>query len=299
MNSNNTGILARLSLLLATIIWGTTFFIMEGTIENIPIYSLLAVRFTIAAAILSVLLIKRLKKIDKQLILRGAIMGILVIVAYILQTYGLADEKTTPGKNAFLTATYCVIVPFLAWLFKGLRPDRYNIIAAFTCIFGITLISVTGNDFSTVCKGDILTLLGGLFFSFHMVAVSIFSQKYDILLLTMLQFVFSALISWGLCLSFESFPNVFSLQSAVSILYLALMATCLCYILQNIGQKYTPPASASLIMGLEAVFGVLFSVIFTSETITPKVFLGFVMVFISVIISEVKPFKKSARQNQQ
>lgn len=294
MKSSHTSLLARLALFFATIIWGTTFFIMEGTIKNIGIFSLLAIRFTIAALILMLILAKRLKNINKEYIMRGFVMGLFVISAYIMQTHGLADEGTTPGKNAFLTATYCVIVPFLAWGVSGQKPDRYNIIAAIMCIFGITLISVSGNDFESICIGDILTLLGGIFFSFHMVAVSIFSKGRDILLLTMLQFFFAGIFSLIPAVLFETIPADIPFVSIGAILYLAIFATCLCYILQNVGQKYTPPATAALILSLEAVFGVLFSVIFTSETITPRLFFGFAIVFLSVIVSEIKPniFKK-------
>ena len=292
MNTNHISLLAKLALFTATIIWGTTFFIMEGTIKNIGIFSLLAIRFIIAAVILMIILAKRLKAINKGYIIRGFIMGLFVIAAYIMQTYGLSDEGTTPGKNAFLTATYCVIVPFLAWGLSGQRPDRYNIIAAIMCIFGITLISVSGNDFKSICIGDILTLLGGIFFSFHMVAVSIFSKGRDILLLTMLQFFFAGIFSLIPAVVFETIPADIPLISIGAIIYLTIFATCLCYILQNVGQKYTSPATAALILSLEAVFGVLFSVIFTSETITPRLFFGFAIVFLSVIVSEVKPNKK-------
>jgi len=289
MNTNRISLLAKLALFTATIIWGTTFFIMEGTIKNIGIFSLLSIRFIIAAVILMLILAKRLKTINKGYIIRGFIMGLFVIAAYIMQTYGLADEGTTPGKNAFLTATYCVIVPFLAWALSGQKPDRYNIIAAIMCIFGITLICVTGNDFESICFGDMLTLLGGIFFSLHMVAVSIFSKERDILLLTMLQFFFAGIFSLIPAVLLETIPTDIPLVSIGAIIYLTIFATCLCYILQNVGQKYTPPATAALILSLEAVFGVLFSVIFTSETITPRLFFGFAIVFLSVIVSEVKP----------
>jgi len=288
MNTNRISLLAKLALFTATIIWGTTFFIMEGTIKNIGIFSLLSIRFIIAAVILMLILAKRLKTINKGYIIRGFIMGLFVIAAYIMQTYGLADEGTTPGKNAFLTATYCVIVPFLAWALSGQKPDRYNIIAAIMCIFGITLICVTGNDFESICFGDMLTLLGGIFFSLHMVAVSIFSKERDILLLTMLQFFFAGIFSLIPAVLLETIPTDIPLVSIGAIIYLTIFATCLCYILQNVGQKYTPPATAALILSLEAVFGVLFSVIFTSETITPRLFFGFAIVFLSVIVSEVK-----------
>jgi len=289
MPASSKSLPAKLALLLATIIWGSTFFIMEGTIQNIGIYWLLAIRFTLAALILALCLIKHLRVIDKGYLWRGAIMGVLVISAYIFQTYGLADEATTPGKNAFLTAIYCVIVPFLSYPFTKVRPDRYNIVAAVICIMGITLISVTGNDFSSVCKGDLLTLLGGIFYSFHMVAVSAFSRNRNILLLTMLQFLFAGIIVWVPALTLEAFPTNLPIGTVGAIIYLSIMATCLCYILQNAGQKFTEPSTAALILSLEAVFGVLFSVVFTSEALTLKVLTGFILVFVAILISEVKP----------
>ena len=291
MINSNKSFIAKIALLFATIIWGSTFFIMEGTIKSIGIYSLLAVRFTLAAIILAVILIKHLSVIDRGYLWRGFVMGVLVIAAYIFQTYGLADEATTPGKNAFLTAIYCVIVPFLAYPFTKIKPDRYNVVASFLCIFGITLISVTGGDFSTICRGDLLTLLGGIFFSLHMIAVSAFSQGRNILLLTMLQFLFAGLIVWIPALRFEAFPSDMTLSGIGAILYLTIFATCLCYIFQNAGQKFTTPSTAALILSLEAVFGVLFSVIFTAETVSLKMFIGFSLVFLAIIVSELKPFK--------
>ena len=288
MNNSKKSFYAKLALLLATIIWGSTFFIMEGTIQSIGIFHLLAVRFTLAAIILAIVLIKHLRVIDKGYLWRGFVMGALVITAYIFQTYGLADEATTPGKNAFLTAIYCVIVPFLAYPFTRVCPNRYNIAAAVLCIFGITLISVTGNDFSSVCFGDILTLLGGIFFSFHMISVSAFSQNRNVLLLTMLQFLFAGIIAWVPAITLESMPSALPVSAIVSIIYLSVMATCLCYIFQNAGQKFTTPSTAALILSLEAVFGVLFSVIFTSETVTPKVLVGFALVFLAIVVSEIR-----------
>ncbi|MEE0867563.1 MAG: DMT family transporter [Clostridia bacterium] len=289
MLKKHISLFAKLSLLFATVIWGTTFFIMEGTIQNVGIYTLLSTRFLIAAAVLALILHKRLKILNKEYLIRGFIMGVFVITAYIFQTYGLADDATTPGKNAFLTAIYCIIVPFLFWAITKERPDIYNISAAVLCIFGITLVSISGNDFSSICLGDLLTLIGGFFFASHMVAVSLFSKNRDILLLTMLQFFFAGIIAIIPAIIFEPAPTNIPPSGIASILYLAIFATCVCYILQNVGQKFTPPSTAALILSLEAVFGVLFSVIFTSERLTPRLFLGFFVIFIAILISEIKP----------
>ena len=296
LKNRKIDLLAKLCLLMATIIWGSTFFIMEDTIQNLGVFTLLATRFSIAALLLAIVMWKKLRKINMTYILQGMLLGFLITLAYSFQTFGLADKDTTPGKNAFLTAIYCVIVPFMAWAFTKEKPDRYNIIAAIMGIFGITLISVSGNDFSSICKGDFFTLIGGIVFAVHMVAIPVFSKKRDVLLLTMPRFFFSGLFAWIPALTTETLPGTLSPESVFSILYLGVFATCICYLFQNVGQKYTKPAAASLILSLEAVFGVIFSVIFTQETISPRVMTGFIIVFLAVLISEIKPFKERKSQ---
>lgn len=293
----NVSLLAKLALFTATIIWGTTFFIMESTIEMIEIFTLLSFRFLFAGILLGAILYKRLKLIDKGYLISGFILGFLVIIAYVFQTYGLKDEGTTPGKNAFLTAIYCIIVPFVYWAITKTKPDRYNISAALLCLLGVSLISANGSDFESVCKGDILTLLGGVFFAFHVVAVAVFSKNRDILLLTMLQLITAGIMALIPAISLEKLPSHIPPQATFSIIYLAVMATCVCYILQNAGQKYTSPSSAALILSLEAVFGVLFSVIFTEETLSLRLVSGFIIIFLAIIVSEVKPrFKYNKKQ---
>ena len=87
----------------------------------------------------------------------------------------------------------------------------------------------------------------------------------------------------------EKLPPNPGFTTILSVLYLSVMPTFVCYILQNVGQKFTPPSTAALIMSMEAVFGVLFSVIFTSERLYPKTAFGFAVVFAAILISEMKP----------
>ena len=71
-------------------------------------------------------------------------------------------------------------------------------------------------------------------------------------------------------------------------LYLALACTALSLLLQNVGQKYTNPSSASLILSLESVFGVLFGVIFFHEILNLRLITGFVLIFAAIVISETE-----------
>lgn len=281
-SSKNTG--AKAALFGAAIIWGSSFLIVKNSMDVMQPHTLLAIRFTIGCLLLSLIFHKRLKNLNKGYFIKGGIIGTFLFFGYSLQTIGITD--TTPGKNAFLTAIYCVIVPFMFWAVDKKRPDIFNIIAAFTSIIGIGLVSLSGNF--SIRMGDALTLLSGVVYAAHLVSIAKFAKDKDPILLTILQFGYAAVYAWIVALLFENIPTHYSISAVSGILYLAVFATAVAILLQNIGQKYTHPAPAAIILSLESVFGVLFSVIFYHEVITPRLFLGFLLIFTAVIISETK-----------
>ena len=276
---------ARPLIVVATLIWGSTFFIMKDTLDDVDLMFLLAFRFTFAAVLLALVFWKRWKGIDPSYWWRGGLMGVFLFAAYAVQNYGLMD--TTPGKNAFFTAVYCVIVPFLYWAVDRTRPDKFNVLAAALCVAGIGFVSWDGG--LALSMGDLMTLCGGLLFACHIVAVSKFSQGRDIFILTVIQFASTALCCWvGTALT-GGFPSGgLPAQAWGVLLYLAVAATALALLFQNIGQKYTDPSSAAVLLALEAPFGVAFSVLFTEESPTPFMYFGFALIFVAVVCSETK-----------
>lgn len=269
---------------MAAFIWGSSFFIMKNTVDVFPPYILLGSRFTIASILLSIVFWKKIKEINLDYIRRGALIGLLLFLGYGTQTIGITE--TTPGKNAFLTAVYCVIVPFMFWIVDKSRPDKYNFLAAFVCISGIGLVSLKG-DF-TIGFGDGFTLLGGFIYAGHLVAVAKLGKGKDPIILTILQFGFAALFSWCMGLIFEEFPSKWATNNVLGLLYLAVFATAVALLFQNIGQKWTHPSAAAIILSLESVFGVLFSIVFYGEQLTLRLAIGFVLIFLAVLISETK-----------
>lgn len=285
MNQTVLRKIARPLIVLATLIWGSTFFIMKDTLDQVNLMFLLAFRFTFAAVILAMVFWKKWRHVDRSYWWRGSVMGLLLFGAYAVQNYGLMG--TTPGKNAFFTAVYCVIVPFLYWLVDRQQPDRFNLLAALLCIAGIGLVSWDGG--LALSWGDGMTLGGGFLFACHIVAVSRFSQGRDIFLLTVIQFASTALCCWVGTLVTQGLPSGGLASGAwLSLLYLAIAATTLALLFQNIGQAYTSPSSAAVLLSLEAPFGVAFSVAFAGETPSPLMYLGFALIFLAVMCSETK-----------
>jgi len=275
---------AKLALFTATIIWGASFLIVKNSMDVMGPHTLLGFRFTIAGILLGIIFHKRLKSLNRDYFIKGAILGVLLFLGYSLQTIGITD--TTPGKNAFLTTIYCILVPFFYWLVDKKKPDAYNFTAAIITIAGIGLVSLNGNF--TIRMGDALTLAGGALYAIHMVFIAKFTQGRDPVLLTILQFGYASIISWTVAFLTEDMPAKLNGDSLLGLFYLAVFATAIALLLQNIGQKYTNPAAASIILSLESVFGVLFSVVFYHEKVTVKLFFGFLLIFLSIIISETK-----------
>ena len=135
--------------------------------------------------------------------MRGLGLGAALFAAYTLQTFGL--EHTTPGKNAFLTATYCVIVPFMWWLFSRKRPDAYNLAAALICICGMALVSLDGS--LTLGLGDGLTICCGFFYALHIILTARAVEGRSPVLLSMLQFAVAGLLCWITAPFVSAFPQ--------------------------------------------------------------------------------------------
>lgn len=268
--------LGKLLILLATIIWGSSFVVLKNTLDTIPTEFLLGFRFFLAAVLLSAVFYQMWREFNLSYLRRGLLLGLLLFGAYYSQTLGLTD--TTPGKNAFLTATYCAIVPFLYWAVDKLRPDRYNISAALLCLLGIGMVAIT-SGFS-MRLGDSLTLVGAMFYAAHIVALAKFTRGHNPLLLTTVQFFTCGIINWILQLFVVKQPVPELTAANISaLLYLTILCSAVALTFQSYGQKYTEPATAAILLSLESVFGVIFSIIFYHEAITLRMYCGFGLIF--------------------
>ena len=163
-------------LILATIIWGFSFVVMKNVVEVVPPALLLGVRFTLAGLLLLVILHKRVRRnFSWKMVGLGAILAFFDFSAFLTQTIGL--QYTTPGINAFLTATYCVIVPFAWWVVAHRHPSFCNVGAAVVAVMGIWLVAVsTSGETLTLGLGEGLTQVCALLFAIHIVLVSRFSR---------------------------------------------------------------------------------------------------------------------------
>lgn len=280
----------------AALIWGSSFVVMKDTIDAFPPSWLIGVRFLLTALVLTIVFAKRMRHaLNGPTIRAGAILGVLIFAAYWTQTVGL--NFTTPGKNAFLTDIYCVLVPFMFWAVTHRRPTRYNLIAGALCITGVGFVSLSGDTFS-VGFGDFMTIIGGFFFGAHIVATSVLAKDRDPVVLTVYQFWVSGALGIVVGAATEPMPDFAAIppEYFANMAYLVIMCTCVAMIFQNAALKYIHPSQAALLLSLESVFGVAFSVALYGEQLTIPLVVGFVLIFCAIVLSEAFPLKKPPKK---
>lgn len=290
---------ATIALLLTAAIWGSAFVFQKFAVDELSTSFIIASRFTIAGVLTAIATIKKWHRIDKGYLLGGFAAGTTMALGTGLQTVAMTFG-TTPGKSAFLTAAYCVIVPFLCWLFLKEKPKRNHIISAAICLLGIGFISLDGN--LRITFGDGVTLLCSAVFAGNIVSIAYFCRGRDPMVLTMVQICVAAIWGWISVVATGGMPQEISMAAIGNVLYLAIFSTALCLSLQSVGLKYINATVGTILLSLEAVFGVIFSVLLCGEVITLKIAFGFIIVFVAVILSQldfIRPSREKTAKNTE
>lgn len=278
----------KLALASAAAIWGGSFVVIKDALDAMPAAWLMALRFSLAAVALVIVFHHRLaENFDWSHLVAGVLLGVVEGTGFVVQNIGL--ETTTPGRNAFLTAVYCVLVPFVNWVVVGRRPGANNVVGAALCLAGVGLLSLGGDLSLALGAGDALTLLSAVLYAVHIVLVSKLASAHDVMTLTIVQIATSALVALGFALALEPMPGagVFTPDFLAALAYLVILASCVAMVVQNFGQSKVPPAQAALLLSMESLFAVLASVVFYHEQVTTQMLVGFGLIFLAMLASEV------------
>lgn len=283
-----TKTMANVILMLVTIIWGGGFIATSTALDSFAPFSVMAIRF-IGAAILPILIAwRKWQGMTLREVGQGVLVGIFLFLAFAFQTFGL--QMTTPGKNAFLTATYVIFVPYILWLFQKRKLKRKEWIASFLCILGIALLTLRQDAF-LLTLGDALSFICALFFAVHIITLERYGSHSDVFVMTALQMGTAGILSAICACLFERWPAQFSDEAILSLLYSIFIATMLAYLLQTWAQKYTDANSVSMILSMEALWASVFSFLFLQETMSPVMMIGAALILIAVLSMEYQPRK--------
>ncbi len=274
-----------LMLVAITAVWGSTFVIVKGAVEQMPPFAFMALRFTLAALVMSPVLIVRRRRLDRATLAAGLALGVLLYAMYAFQTLGLMG--TTASKAGFVTGLFVAFVPLiqLAW-FRHV-PRATTLLGVALAIAGLGLMTLT--DSWTMGLGDALVLGAASFVALHIVALSRYSPRHDVLLLVSLQLTVAAILQVVSTFAFETpaLPPTAGAWGAVALT--GLFASALAFFVQTYAQKTVGPTRTAVVLTAEPVFAGIFGYLWRGEVFTPRGWLGAVLILAAMFLVEVWP----------
>lgn len=277
----------RLVLICAAAIWGLGFVIGKGAIETVGATWFTAIRFIGAGIVLAIILFPHIKRhFNAQVLKAGCVIGLFSFLGFWTQFLGLG--MTTPSKNAFLSACYCLTVPFIWWVVARRRPAAKVLIAAAVCAIGIALVSLT--DGFSIGLGDSVSILSAFLYGAEIVVIGLTMRDNDVLTVTVIQQFTSGFLALALAAATQPMPTAAQIATpefAGAMAYVCVLSAAFGAVAQNLAQAHVSPAEAGLLCSLESVFCALFSVAFFGEVLTPRMAAGFVLIFGSIAITQL------------
>ncbi len=226
---------------------------------------------------------------NRYLINGGIILGLTVFGGATLQQYGLV--YTTAGNAGFITGLYVVFVPILGLLRKQF-PHFTVWIAALLAAIGMYFLSIT--ESLMINFGDMLVLIGALFWAAHVVIIGIMSPKVNALKLALIQYIVCAVLSIIVALAVESNTWEGIFQATIPILYGGILSVGIAYTLQVIAQKKAPPSHAAIILSLEAVFAAIGGWLVLDEQLGKRAIIGCGLMLLGMLVAQYRLLRRKA-----
>jgi drug/metabolite transporter (DMT)-like permease len=289
---------SNILLLLAAFIWGFAFIAQKTSMDYIDPFTFNGIRFFLGSlSLLPLILLFNKKplinsvpsngKDMKQTAQAGLKAGFILFVGASLQQIGLI--YTTAGKAAFITGLYIVIVPLLGLFIK----QRLNLnmgLGAVVAALGLYFLSIT--DGFTLSLGDLLELIGALFWSIHILLIDRYAQKIDLLKLSLFQMVTCGTLSLSVAVFTETIAWSSIEQALIPIVYGGVFSAGVAYTLQIIGQKNAQPSQAAIILSMEAVFAALGGYLLLEEHLSTRGLMGCLLMLMGMLLPQLPRIKR-------
>jgi len=277
-------------LVLTTIIWGSTFFIIKDAVITVNEFYIVFLRTFLAAIpmLLFVYLKNKKSLLNPKTILKGMVLGILLATTYASQTIGL--KYTSSGHSAFITGAAVVIIPMILFFFYKRKLKSQEIIILLIVFAGLYLL--TYDSETKINIGDLITLITTLSLAWHLTLAGRYVKNTETLPLIAYQFFFASLFSLIIYVSTQPVSFQLSTNETITMIYLGFIGTLFCYFVSVWAQKQVDTVTVAIIFTLEPVFAALFAWIFASETLNFKEISGGIIILGGIIIFQLLSIRK-------
>lgn len=262
-------------------VWGGTFVVVKDAVERYPFYGFLGWRFWVAVIAFLLLFPRVVTRIKLRTVAAGLLAGGFLCAGYIFQTWGLED--TNASKAAFITGMFVVITPIMQAVLLRRLPQGVTAIGALVAVAGLWLLS--GDSGGGWNVGDTRTLLCAVAYSAHMIVLGSIGRDHEVLPLTLVQLMTTAVVCSGISLATEPLVLPHDAYVWVAILFTGVFGSAVAFAVQTYAQRYISPARTALILISEPAFGGLFGWL-AGETFGIRGLAGAVLILGGMVLAE-------------
>jgi len=287
--TRKTELRADFMLMLVTLGWGVSYYAMDVALTEVDTFTLNAYRFLGAFAVAGIFTFNKLKSVNRTTMMYSVLIGLDLVIVYIGATLGV--QYTTLSNSAFLCSITVIVTPILELFILKHKPSRKIVIAVTLCMIGIMFLTLK-DDFSintSHLKGDLFSLMAGLVYALEIIITdkAVKNEKVDPYQVGVFGLLVTGSVMLVLGFMFEN-PSLPSTGRVWGyIIFLALFCTGLAFIVQPIAQQYTEASHVGLIYALEPVFAGVTAFIMAGEILSPKGYIGEVLMIGSLFIMEI------------
>ncbi|MBI5631854.1 MAG: DMT family transporter [Elusimicrobia bacterium] len=203
-------LLDEVGLFYCAAVWGSTFYLVKGTLSSVSWDVLVAYRFLLSAALLLPWVLRRSR--EAEWMKEAFFLALLLAVLYLSQTAGL--KYTSAANSGFITGLFVVFVPAFMLLFHRKRPSSRQWACSALAFAGLWLLTGGIRGFN---RGDALTLLAAMTYAGHLLATDRFVKaEADPVLLAFHQFWMTGVLALALAGASGSPLQVVTRQAAAS-----------------------------------------------------------------------------------
>lgn len=272
-----------------TFVWGATFVQIKAALAYISPLLFNSVRMTLAAALLLLIYHKDMRQLTRGAFVAGSLVGVSLWLGYEFQTTGL--KLTTASRSAFLTSICVVLVPILlaiAWRRRVKRWTAIGVVVVSVGLYLLTMPAGAGFDFSSINRGDLLTLACAVAFALEIILLGRGAARYPFQQVTTVMIVVCAALMFVTTPLVEKTYVTWSPTVIWALIVTVVFGTVVGFMVQAWTQQFTPPTHTALICSLEPVFAWITSFALRQESFSGRATAGAAMVLAGVLVSELR-----------
>lgn len=283
-------------LLVVTMCWGISYFLMDLCLEELDPFTLNAYRFLGAFLIAAIISFNKVRRVNRQTLKYALFVGIALTVVYIGCTFGV--KYTSQSNAGFLCAMTVIFTPIFAFFFKKTIPDKKLVLVLVMCLLGIGLMTM--NDEFKMASGDILCLMCAVAYAADLLITetAVSREDVDAYQLGVYQLLFTGLFMLILSFIFEKPALPESGSCWFALVFLSVFCTGVAFIVQAVAQQYTTSTHVGVIFCLEPVFAGIVAFFLAHEVLLPRAYLGAFLMLAGLIVMEIDLPKIFSKGNE-